>query len=156
MRAVLQRITCCLFLFATTLGIASAEYTLDPALEVEAQWVYGQVLSPFCPGKLLRDCPSRAASTLKDDIRKKIDDGKSREEVIQELYLIYGDEISAVPRTSGFGLVAWITPALFAVIGFLSLTFWLKSRQGNAAEELAEVPPLTEHMEKTIDKLLNE
>jgi cytochrome c-type biogenesis protein CcmH/NrfF len=101
---------------------------LDPAEEQEALWVFSRVLSPFCPGKLLQDCPSSAASDLKNEVRGKVKAGKTREEVLADLYLVYGDEISAVPRTVGFGLLAWIAPGAFVFAGLAIAFLWLRSK----------------------------
>ena len=41
----------------------------DAVLEREVAVVAGSVLSPYCPGRLLRDCPSSAARELKEKVR---------------------------------------------------------------------------------------
>jgi cytochrome c-type biogenesis protein CcmH len=136
-----------------------AQPTIDPAQEQEALWVFGQVLSPFCPGKLLQDCPSSAASELKTEIREKIKSGKSREDVLADLYLVYGDEISAVPRTVGFGLLAWLAPLFFVLFGLLVAYAWLLSKRKKTSLNSLSTdarPPLSEEQRSKISSLLNE
>ena len=85
---------------------------LDPALEMEASQVFEGMMSPFCPGRLLRDCPSTSAHELKDKIRGMISEGKSREEILDQMAVLYGEHIRSSPPTKGFGLVGWLTPAM--------------------------------------------
>lgn len=90
------------------------------ASEPVAQSIFTTVMSPYCPGKLLSDCPSAKASELKHFIRDELAQGKSKEEVILKLQDEYGAEtLRAVPEASGFGLLAWLVPILFLVGGLL-------------------------------------
>lgn len=83
------------------------------------------VLSPFCPGRMLSDCPSSSASELKLELRNRIASGESAEAIIESLYATYGDEVRATPRPSGVGIVAWIAPGVFLLVGGLSVAWWL-------------------------------
>ncbi|MCB0333496.1 MAG: hypothetical protein KDD55_08345, partial [Bdellovibrionales bacterium] len=44
-------------------------------VEHRAFEVEGYLLSPFCPGRLLRDCPSSGAHDLKIEIREAVATG---------------------------------------------------------------------------------
>ena len=75
-------------------------------------------MSPYCPGKLLSDCPSAKASELKKTIREDLANGKSKESVLANLNDEFGEEtMKSVPDESGFGLLAWSAPFLFLVVG---------------------------------------
>jgi len=90
------------------------------ATEPIAQSIFTTVMSPYCPGKLLSDCPSAKASELKHMIREELAQGRSKEDVLLKLQDEYGTEtLRAIPETSGFGLLAWLVPALFLVGGLL-------------------------------------
>lgn len=107
---------------------------LDPALEKEAQGIFSLVMSPFCPGRLLLDCPSSAATELKDRIRSMVVEGKGRNEILEHLYTIYGHEISALPAMRGFSTLAWIVPGVFLGAGLLIAIMWVKSRRAPATD----------------------
>lgn len=103
--------------------------------------VAGSVLSPFCPGRTLQDCPSGPARELKKDIREKFLAGATKEEVFDFLYRTYGDEVRAAPRFSRFGIVAWVTPFVFLLTGGVLLYTWIALQQkirsnSNNSEEL--------------------
>lgn len=86
------------------------------------------IMSPFCPGRSLEDCPSEKASDLKREIRTKLDQGKSEDEVLNDLYAMYGQEISAVPS----GIFAWGIPIGVVLIGLLVIFLRSKGRSNEA------------------------
>jgi cytochrome c-type biogenesis protein CcmH len=107
---------------------SSAAKELDPALEKEAYYIYDNTLSPFCPGRLLRDCPSSEAVKLKETVREMLEKGQNRDQIFEHIYSIYGEEVRASPPQSGFGLVAWLIPGAFLILGLAFLMLWLKTK----------------------------
>lgn len=112
--------------------------------------IFGNVLSPFCPGRLLRDCPSSSAAELRESIRGKLQRGATSEEVLDELYLKYGDELRAAPEKRGFGMVAWLAPFVFLVSGAIVILLWLRSSKASATD-VAAAGTLDPEMRKRIE-----
>jgi cytochrome c-type biogenesis protein CcmH/NrfF len=102
---------------------------VSPAeIELQSKDVFVHVMSPFCEGRTLNDCPSSQAQKLKDEIRAEVASGKDAQTVMNELFVKYGETYRASPKASGFGLLAWLAPVLVFIAGggFL-LGFLLKS-----------------------------
>ena len=120
-------------LFSVYSAIAVAQDStapdLSPQQEKQAQTLFETVFSPFCPGRLLRDCPSYKAHDLKNKIRADLAAGKSIDQITTNLYAQYGSAIKALPETKGFGLFAWLAPGLFLFAGGLILFTWIRSRK---------------------------
>ena len=97
--------------------------------EDTANDVSEQIMSPYCPGVTLHDCPSDAAVALRDRIEGMAEQGMGRAEIIAVLEQEYGESIRAVPPASGTGLGAWLLPGLAAlggaVAGWLLLRRWV-------------------------------
>jgi cytochrome c-type biogenesis protein CcmH len=74
-----------------------------------------QIMSPFCPGVTLHDCPSDSAVALRDRITAMAEDGFTRSQIMSELLEEYGPTLRAEPPRSGSGLLAWVLPALAAL-----------------------------------------
>ncbi|MCB0319306.1 MAG: cytochrome c-type biogenesis protein CcmH [Bdellovibrionales bacterium] len=91
--------------------------------------IEGNILSPFCPGRLLKDCPSSAARDLKVSIKEKILEGNSKPDILKALIGEYGEELQPVPDTAGFGLLAWVAPFAFLLIGLLGIIIWIRSQR---------------------------
>ncbi len=126
----------------------------DEASNAAADNIFGTVLSPFCPGRLLQDCPSGKATELKDAIRLRLEQGESSEAVIDSLYNTYGDEIRALPRDNFMGLLAWLMPVAFLLIGFLIFYRWTLKKTG-VTEGAAQGQPLSEQELQRLQKELN-
>lgn len=119
----------CLFVFSLCSACWVSAEEVDPKVAQEAKGIYSSIMSPFCPGRLLSDCPSSAAVELKDEIHDRVASGASKREIIAELYQKYGDEIRAVPTTEGFGLVGWLVPLVFLLGGFCFILVWLHGQK---------------------------
>lgn len=147
--------TALLALLLVTAGFAhSAE--LDQAKEDQARQIFDSVMSPFCPGRLLRDCPSSAAGELKDEIRKKVSDGQSNQEVMADLVSRYGSQVEAAPAMQGFGAFAWLAPFVFLVLGLAMIKVWLKRRISAPTPALPEIkidPEMQARIDAEIGKI---
>ncbi|RIL03507.1 MAG: hypothetical protein DCC75_12875 [Proteobacteria bacterium] len=116
--------------FALSANLAAEEQALSS--EQAANEIFSELLSPFCPGRALGDCPSTKATELKEDVRTMLKDGQTKEQVLAELFERFGDEISALPPASGFGLWAWLAPGIFLLIGGLIWWAWLKGASSSS------------------------
>jgi cytochrome c-type biogenesis protein CcmH len=106
------------------------------ATEKAAKEIFAEIYSPFCPGRLLQDCPSSSATELKNKIKSDLAEGLDKETIINNLLEQYGSELGALPPTSGFSALAWIAPAIFLILGILAISLWLKTNRRAAGQEL--------------------
>ncbi len=95
-------------------------------VEQEASKLFNKVMSPFCPGRTIANCPSPQAAELQVAIKDRLTDGESPDAIEEELYATFGDEMRAIPRARGFNLLAWAIPGLFFVLGLVVLARWLR------------------------------
>lgn len=92
---------------------------LAAAPEDIANDISERVMSPYCPGVTLHDCPSAESIAMRAEITEWARSGMSAEEIEARLIDEYGPQIMATPPTSGFNLLAWILPALATVTGLV-------------------------------------
>jgi cytochrome c-type biogenesis protein CcmH len=138
---MMQTIRALLFTL-TMMGLfCSATYAAGDEVELTAKQIYGEVYSPFCPGRLLQDCPSSSANELKNQIKSDLASGKTKSEVLQALLEKYGKELGALPAVSGFSSLAWIIPIFFVLGGLLIIRIWLKSNQQAAGSKKSATDP---------------
>ena len=78
------------------------------------------MFSPFCPGRSLNDCPSSKAADLKDEMRAQLEAGTPPEVVLQGVIDKYGEQYRAVPRFAGVGILVWLVPMGFVLIGLIA------------------------------------
>jgi cytochrome c-type biogenesis protein CcmH/NrfF len=89
------------------------------------------LMSPYCPGRTLADCPSPQAQTLRMWILVQAASGRSRDEVEQELYDRFGDVIRPAPKAEGFGIAAYAIPVLGFLAGGVFVLLYLRRHTGS-------------------------
>jgi len=105
----------------------------DAELDKRAYQLYQQVLSPFCAGRSLNDCPSSKAHDLKLQMRQRLAAGDSEEVILADFLKEFGEKYRAVPEYSGFGLFAWWMPIAFLALGAIVALRLAISKRGKEA-----------------------
>ena len=83
----------------------------------------GDMMSPFCPGRTLADCPSPNAAAWREEIRDWVDAGVPDAEIRTRLQARTPEnDLSAVPR----GPIGWALPGLILLAGLVILTAALR------------------------------
>jgi cytochrome c-type biogenesis protein CcmH/NrfF len=116
------------------LAPAAAPVAVSAATDQET-WAYDlahELMSPYCPGRALAECPSPQADELRLWIIEQARAGATRAEVEAELAANFGDQIRQAPRAEGIGLVAYVVPAAFVAAGAALLVVFLR-RSGSPA-----------------------
>jgi cytochrome c-type biogenesis protein CcmH/NrfF len=129
------------------------------AVEEPAGWAYdlaNELMSPFCPGRSLADCPSPNAGTLRAWLIVQEASGRSRDSVMEELLARYGDQILAAPRAEGFGIAAYAVPLLVFVLGgaLVALVLRRLTRRGTTSDEAPVAAAFDPEVERIIDEEL--
>lgn len=115
-----------------------AEKETPPPQEV-ANRVAHEVMSPFCPGVTLHDCPSATADELRAEIVTWARAGATEAEIVARLSREYGEgTIRATPPSGGPWVIAWVVPAAAVACG--ALVAWWAARRWSASRHDAETP----------------
>jgi len=159
MRGAVLRASAALLVVLLAGPIAAEDPAQPPTLPDSApRWVYDmphELMSPFCPGRTLADCPSPDAASLRMWIAVQAAAGRSRADVEEELYARYGEVIRGAPRREGIGLAAyWIPAAVFVAGG--ALVGWFLHRATQRGRDRAQPPQrgLDPDVERKLDELL--
>ena len=103
----------------------------------------------------LDESNSPVARQMKAYIAKRIAQGATRSQIVNELVAQLGTGVLGVPRTHGFDLIAWVLPFAGIAAGALGVGagawYWSRSRGSPPA---AAGPPLDPAIERRIDEEL--
>lgn len=116
-----------------------------------------EMMSPYCPGRALSDCPSPQAAELREWIVEQEKAGVPRSEVEKELFRVFGDQLRQAPAAEGMGLVAYVIPVVaFAAGGVLVAFFLRRQRPAAGAPEPAPAPagPRDPDLERQVEEEL--
>ena len=122
---------------------AGARPSLSPRIEaqqveVEYRRLVGEIMSPFCQGLTLENCPTSGAAEMREQIRAWLLEGRSADEIVDTLAQEWGEGILGTPRFRGLGILAWTLPGVALLRGGLALVRWLRRRTGS--EPLPAMP----------------
>jgi cytochrome c-type biogenesis protein CcmH len=146
-------------LLAAAAAPAAAEET--PAQKAAPEgWAYdlaNELMSPYCPGRTLADCPSPQAQTLRMWLIVQESAGRSREEVKQELVQRFGDQILGAPRPKGFGLATYVLPVLaFLGGGALVASLLVRLTRRGPSAPPAGAEARSERLDPELERLVDE
>jgi cytochrome c-type biogenesis protein CcmH/NrfF len=119
-----------------------------------------ELMSPYCPGRTLRNCPSSQAGELIGWIEAQDAQGRERDAVFQQLLSEYGEEIRQAPVARGWGATAYVIPVLAFLAGGVLLAVFLRRQGGGALRETEAPaaarppPPGDSELERLVDEEL--
>lgn len=118
------------------------QYTPEE-LEAAFQRLQTNIMSPYCQGLTLADCPTSGAVAMRERIRAWLVEGHSEEWIMEQLVAEFGEWIRSAPAFAGFGLLAWLTPGAALILGGVWIGAYMRRQTGEDAgdlEESASVP----------------
>ncbi|HVY54389.1 MAG TPA: cytochrome c-type biogenesis protein [Thermodesulfobacteriota bacterium] len=122
-------------------GVSSADQSLDDRVNEIAH----SLMCPVCQGQSVAESNSNLAQDMRQIIRKQLEEGKSRDEVIAYFVNRYGETILASPPPKGVNWLLWVMPALAIVFGGLGIGIYLhKTGKGGRSAAAKTEKPVTD------------
>ncbi len=97
----------------------------DPGAVPTSAEVQDRIMSPFCPGLTVAECPSGQSAELRLTIDAMVASGVTNREIDDWAVANYGEAALSRPR----GLLAWLAPAVATLGGLALVLARLKVRQ---------------------------
>jgi cytochrome c-type biogenesis protein CcmH/NrfF len=100
----------------------------SPPVAASEGWsreVERELMSPYCPGRSLIECPSPQATELRLWIQGQERAGVPRAEVEKRLFEQFGDQLLHSPRAEGWGLWAYLVPGGALIAGGVVVAVFL-------------------------------
>jgi len=89
------------------------------------------LMCPVCQGQSVAESNSNLAQDMRQIVRKQLEEGKSKDEVIAYFVSKYGETILASPPPRGVNWLLWVLPGLAIIFGGLGIGIYLyKSQSG--------------------------
>jgi cytochrome c-type biogenesis protein CcmH/NrfF len=107
MRVIAAAVTC-LVLLASPAAATPEDVAND---------ISNEIMSPFCDGVTLHDCPSQEALKLRERIEAWVSQGQGRSQIMRHLEREFDAGIRAAPVAEGAGFVAWLPPVAALAAG---------------------------------------
>jgi cytochrome c-type biogenesis protein CcmH len=112
-------------------GPLAAELTPQEKVETRLMCYCG------CSDLTVRACSCGTAADIKQDIARRLADGQTADEVEAAYVKKFGEQIRSAPTTSGFDLLAWVTPFVVILAGGGFIIHLTRRWRGRAAQPAA-------------------
>ncbi|MDX6684701.1 MAG: cytochrome c-type biosis protein CcmH [Baekduia sp.] len=116
--------------FVAAVTVAAAGASAAPAPRTSLNDVESEVMCVSC-GVPLNIAESPQADDERRAINELVRQGKTKEQIKQELVATYGDRVLALPKSKGFGLVAYLVPIFLALLALAALAVLLPRWRDN-------------------------
>ena len=100
------------------------------SIEEQVSDISQYLMCPVCRGQTVAESNSDLAKDFREIIRKKVEDGESKEQILSYFVDRYGESVLASPPASGVRLIVWILPVLMILLGlYLFFNFLVINRK---------------------------
>ena len=127
-----------LLLGAQTVWAGEAPAAQDPQLEQRVQVLAEELRCLVCQNQSLADSNAELAVDLKNQIREKLNQGMTNEQIVAYMVERYGDFVRYRPPVKATTLLLWFGPLLLLIAGLGTLFYRLARRPAPPLAELSE------------------
>jgi len=118
-----------------SISIASQEKSIDD----QTKEISSLLMCPVCQGQSVGESNSNLAHDMRDIIRKQLEAGKSKDEVLAYFVNSYGESILASPPPKGLNWLLWLLPGVGIILGGIVITLFLfKAQREDENEDSSE------------------
>ncbi len=129
-------------------------------IDKEAREISYLLMCPVCEGQTVAESNSQLANQMRAIIREKLQEGKSKDEIIAYFVSRYGETILGAPPAKGVNWLLWTLPAIALLIGggIIGLFLYKSKEEGEKAQEESQKPPTQSELEyvERLDRELKE
>tara|TARA_B100001964_G_C14166770_1_gene569492 strand:- start:67 stop:447 length:381 start_codon:yes stop_codon:yes gene_type:complete len=93
--------------------------------------ISNELMCPVCQGQTVAESNSQLAVSMRKVIKDKINQGESKEKILQYFVNQYGDNILAKPPLKGFNLLLWIIPPSVLLLSILLWVLKVRTSRSN-------------------------
>jgi cytochrome c-type biogenesis protein CcmH len=106
--------------------------------EARIRGIGSDLRCPTCQGMAVADSDAPAAQGIKEEIRRRVVEGRETDGQIKDFILGLYPDISLRPETRGLGLVVWGLPVVAAVAVIAGLAAVVVRRRGRRGPDVSE------------------
>lgn len=127
----------------------------DPKQQETYETLTKELRCLVCQNQTIADSNAELAADLRRQVYEMLQQGKSREDIVQFMTDRYGDFVLYKPAFKGKTSVLWIAPVVFLLIGLITVFFIIRRKKAAANQHSqADVLEMDAEKQKRIRSLL--
>ncbi len=125
-------------LFIFLLMVSGSSYALDyrqlsdPKQQESYETLTSELRCLVCQNQTIGDSNAELAADLRRQVYEMLEQGKSKEEIVQFMTDRYGDFVLYKPPFKGKTSVLWIAPVVFLLMGLIAVFVFIRRKKAAA------------------------
>ncbi|MDD1614196.1 MAG: cytochrome c-type biogenesis protein CcmH [Methylococcaceae bacterium] len=107
----------------------------DPEQQETYETLTKELRCLVCQNQTIADSNAELAADLRRQVYEMLQQGKSKQEVIQFMTDRYGDFVLYKPPFKGKTSVLWIAPVVFLLMGLITVFFFIRRKKAAANQQ---------------------
>ena len=107
----------------------------DPKQQEAYETLTKELRCLVCQNQTIADSNAELAGDLRRQVYEMLQQGKSREEIVQFMTDRYGDFVLYKPPFKGKTSLLWIAPVVFLVMGLITVFFFIRRKKASANQQ---------------------
>lgn len=139
-----------LLIFSTQVLAVDYQQLADPERQKTYELINSELRCLVCQNQTIADSNAELAADLRRQVFEMLQQGKSKNEIIQFMTDRYGDFVLYNPPLKTKTALLWLGPIAFLITGFIMI-FWFIRRKKTAA-----IMPIDKDKQEKMRRLLSE
>jgi cytochrome c-type biogenesis protein CcmH len=132
-------------------GAVDAHQMATPELQKTYESINSELRCLVCQNQTIADSNAELAGDLRRQVGEMLEQGKSKQDIIDFMTERYGDFVLYKPPFKGKTTLLWLAPGLFLVMGVVTVFFVVRRRKS-----LSTAVIINSEQQKKISGLLDE
>jgi cytochrome c-type biogenesis protein CcmH len=139
----------CIFLLMMSCGSYAVDthQLSDPKQQETYETLTKELRCLVCQNQTIADSNAELAGDLRRQVYEMLQQGKSKQEIIQFMTDRYGDFVLYKPPFKGKTSVLWVAPVVFLLLGLITVFFFIRRKKA-AANLDSKIGALEKDVEK--------
>jgi cytochrome c-type biogenesis protein CcmH len=139
----------CIFLLMMSCGSYAVDthQLSDPKQQETYETLTKELRCLVCQNQTIADSNAELAGDLRRQVYEMLQQGKSKQEIIQFMTDRYGDFVLYKPPFKGKTSVLWVAPVVFLLVGLITVFFFIRRKKA-AANLDSKIGALEKDVEK--------
>ena len=119
--------------------VSNTVNSYSESIDTQVREISLHLMCPVCSGQSVSESNAQLAKDMRATIRKQLEEGKSKEQILGYFVSRYGESILSSPPPKGFNILIWILPTFGIIIfGLLLGNFIYKSKAQKKTKAVKE------------------
>ena len=119
----------------------------DPEQQETYEMLIKELRCLVCQNQTIADSNAELAADLRRQVYEMLQQGKSKQEIVQFMTDRYGDFVLYKPPFKGKTSVLWVAPVVFLLLGLITVFFFIRRKKA-AANLDSKIGALEKDVEK--------